>query len=922
MNCPSEDELLSLTDDSTADQTRAAIIAHIEHCSACQQLAAMVVREARPAAAEVFLPNGLQRGRSLGRYVILERLGAGGMGVVFSAFDTELERKIALKVLHTGLFGTSRDQLHERLVGEAKLVAQLSHPNVISVFDVGEIDGHVFMSMDLIEGHSLRSWLHLQHRSWREIVSVFVAAAAGLSAAHRAGLVHCDFKPDNVLVGVDGRVKVTDFGLARMLTATTSHAGLTGTLGYMSPEQLACQSPDARSDQFALCVALYEALYGCRPFSGTSIEELGSAIANTQPSFAARSSQVPYWLRRALARGLRPAASERFASLDDLVAILSSHTAQRSRAAWALGGALVTTLVVAAIQAYALSANAQRCTGVDPALAAVWNASAREKTEAAFLATHEAYAATAFARVDRSMQQFVSDSVRLRRDACEATHLRGDQALDVLELRMACYGQRLSEVRALTAMYSAIDVEHLARSTSAIEQVTELSLCSDVSALKSPARAPTPALRAQVADVQSRLSQVAALFEAGHFSEARRGAEPLLTQAKGLGYRPLEAEAGLLVSRSQFEDGHPELAEASFNETIVAAEAGGHDYVLARSYQLLGLLTAGKPSRYFDTRRALDHSEAIIERLGGNERLSVWVANTRALAEFTKRDYGAAKSYAERAIQLGRRVVGPDSRVVASTSSLLGSILTSLGDAEAATARHREAAAILEALDGPNHPDVAKVLNNLARAELSLGNFEVARQVNERAYTIRLQALGGEHSLTAWSLLKTAEIETELGHFAAALTHAREARATLAKALGPEAERVTAAMALEATVLSHLQQHAAARELLESTIALQRKSNSPELASTLTAYGQAFLRAQLPAKAVPPLSEAVSRIEDMGAHPLELASALFSRGQCLWPSHKDEAISDVVRAQQLWRGARGHTRQMAEIAAWLASHDS
>ncbi|MBA3546614.1 MAG: serine/threonine protein kinase, partial [Nannocystis sp.] len=226
----------------------------------------------------------------LGRFVVLHRVGAGGMGVVYAAYDPELDRKVAVKLLHPSVGSDREDVGRARLLREAQAMARLSHPNVVTVFDVGTRDDQVFLAMEFVQGLPLSAWLKAP-RGWREVVAVFIAAGRGLDAAHREGIVHGDFKPDNVIVDVEGRARVLDFGLAfaqdrgkppsdpearrssrsgrsgvDLSTHLTRTGALTGTPPYVSPEQFLGESASARADQYAFCVSLYEGLYGDRPY--------------------------------------------------------------------------------------------------------------------------------------------------------------------------------------------------------------------------------------------------------------------------------------------------------------------------------------------------------------------------------------------------------------------------------------------------------------------------------------------------------------------------------------------------------------------------------------------------------------------------------------------------------------------------------
>jgi serine/threonine protein kinase/tetratricopeptide (TPR) repeat protein len=287
----------------------------------------------------------LKPGSRLGRYVVGERLGTGGMGVVYEAHDPELNRKIAIKLMRPGVSGNiSASEGRATLMREAQAMAQLSHPNVIAVHDVGTFGDQVFIAMEYVEGSALSEWLAEQKRPWREIVNMFVQTGRGLAAAHAAGVLHRDFKPDNVLVGKDGRPRVLDFGLTRALlgeperrarpdapgpsnlaplgVALTEPARLMGTPAYMAPEQLMGQGADHLTDQYSFCVALHRGLYGEPPFKDQSIETLVCEMSQGMAPEVARSSQVPSRLRRAVLRGLRPQPADRYPSMDALLAEL------------------------------------------------------------------------------------------------------------------------------------------------------------------------------------------------------------------------------------------------------------------------------------------------------------------------------------------------------------------------------------------------------------------------------------------------------------------------------------------------------------------------------------------------------------------------------------------------------------------------
>jgi serine/threonine protein kinase/formylglycine-generating enzyme required for sulfatase activity len=315
--------------------------------------------------------ESLARGEALGRYIVIERLGAGAMGVVYAAYDPELDRKVAIKILrsHEGRGEAREIRRRARLEREAKAIAKLAHPHVVSIFDVGVDHGRVFLAMEYLGGGTLRAWLGEKKRPWREVVKMFVAVGRGLAAAHAEGLVHRDFKPDNVLLDRAGTPKVVDFGLARPSSGSSGGDGestdgllassesapasltqtgtLAGTPAYMAPEQFMSREADSRSDQFAFCVALYEALYGQRPFAGDTVFDLAESILHERVDATPKSANVPGWIRRSLLRGLRADREQRWKKLEDLLVALEADPVARARRI--VAASLVTVAVVSTI---------------------------------------------------------------------------------------------------------------------------------------------------------------------------------------------------------------------------------------------------------------------------------------------------------------------------------------------------------------------------------------------------------------------------------------------------------------------------------------------------------------------------------------------------------------------------------------------
>ena len=373
-DCPSSDALGAYAEGALDEVARAALATHVRGCADCSAVVDAILaatalsdgagKPSDEAIRAALLAEGdrLAPGARVGRYEILSWLGAGGMGTVYAAHDPALDRRVALKLIRAQVAGP---ELEARLLREAKAMARLSHPEVIAVYDAGRDGERLFIAMELVDGGTLRQWLAEKPRTWREILAAYVKAGRGLEQAHASGLVHRDFKPDNVLVGNDGRVRVTDFGLARGLKgdapestrdlsagegaieATLTRTGaLVGTPLYMAPEQFAGTQADARTDVYAFCVALYEALYGERPFNGDTLAALRAAKSAAAVRPVTSKRHVPQGLRRALLVGMRARPEDRFRSMGELLDALA-RAARWQRAPLVAGGAALAVGAIA-----------------------------------------------------------------------------------------------------------------------------------------------------------------------------------------------------------------------------------------------------------------------------------------------------------------------------------------------------------------------------------------------------------------------------------------------------------------------------------------------------------------------------------------------------------------------------------------------
>ncbi|MEM7160063.1 MAG: protein kinase, partial [Myxococcota bacterium] len=505
MDCLDDETLDALISGELSPAALERADAHIDDCADCRALVLELTAPQVPGVAN----SRMAPGASIGRFVVLEPLGAGGMGVVYAAYDPQLDRRVALKLVRTD---TDHDpaRARERLIREARAMAKLSHPNVVGVFDVGMVGQAVFVAMELVEGQNLRHWLAAKTRSWSELRQVYLQAAAGLSAAHAVGLVHRDFKPDNVIVGPEGRARVGDFGLARASTtavtlesvpgpegsstmATTaahSESSWAGTPAYMAPEVLAGKPADERSDQYSLCASLYEALAGTVPFPATSMAELMVRVqsGSIEPP---KRRLGPGWLMAVAMRGLSRRPEDRFSTMQALARALRHDRRRRAVAGFGAGAVLLAGTTTGAFfvgQDRSPDAPAP-CVHAQQALAEVWSDGDATALHTNFSRVSSVYGDATATSVERALDRWGERWTEAHRDTCEATHVRGEQSEALLDLRMACLRNRLGRVEALTQSFAEPDetiVEHAVEAVASLPTIAECSDARGLQAIEAP----------------------------------------------------------------------------------------------------------------------------------------------------------------------------------------------------------------------------------------------------------------------------------------------------------------------------------------------------------------------------------------------------------------------------------------------------
>lgn len=828
--CPSREELESFVQ-GTSDASQEVMSAHLAECVTCSMAAHRVRARTHTEAAEItgFVgpprplenkPERFSRGTNLGRYVVLETLGAGGMGVVYSAYDPKLDRKVALKLLHVSP-SESDSAGPARLLREAQAMARLSHPNVLTVHDVGTLpSGDVFLAMDLVEGQTFRGWLRERPRTPREVLSIMLQAGEGLYAAHETGLVHRDFKPDNMLVRADGRVFVTDFGLARrsgstpdappvtsplpddvgvsasVLNTPLTQAGqIAGTPAYMAPEQFRGKPGDVRSDQFSFGVTLYLALYGQHPYPTPS---LTSQWIMKEPP---RDREVPAWIRKVTLRCLSVDPADRFPTLAAaLEALRKDPSVTRRRYAWATAALVAVTAITSGAVSWARE-SPQVCRGAESLLSGVWDREVQQTLRQAFIATGAPQAEAAFGKIQVVLGDYASAWGKARQAACEATRIHHEQSEDVLQLRMTCLDGRRQELAALVNELRVVDKAVLSKAMSAAHALGDLRHCADVPALKAPLPPPTdPAVQARVGEVRKKLARVEAQFRTGRLPEANSAVDALRAEAAAIAYAPLTAEAIFLqaIVRSSLagEEGLSLLREAMWT-----AIAGRHDLLAAQA--MAEELRLEINLRHWDRAEVLEpRLDALIERAGRPDALEARRLSTLVAGKNRTPEQAADASF--RAIGLWQRVHGTEQHPdVAVAWNSYGYRLSDAGKLEAALAAYQKALELRTEILGRDHQDVGFTQHNISHALHELGRFEEAARYANRAVEIFLLQQGPNGLPYQLGLINEGEALRDLGRFAQArqrFSVAREkmsARMTYEESLFRMAEEDLAMVELE-----------------------------------------------------------------------------------------------------------------------------
>ena len=792
------------------------------------------VRESSPA---------IDRGQTIGRFIVLEQLGTGGMGVVYAAYDPNLDRKVAIKVLRSQASGSEEARM--RLLREAQAMARIDHPNVLRVHEAGTLGERIFIAMEFAGGGTVRSWLASELRSTPAVVQVFVQAGRGLAAAHAAGLVHRDFKPDNVLLVGDGQARVTDFGLVGMVGELpaarpsgdpekplsddtplsrdlTRTGALMGTPAYMSPEQFRGGLVGPAADQFAFCVALYEAIYHARPFAGVTFPELCANVVEGEVQPPPKDSDVPASIRRVLMRGLATDATRRYPSMDELLADLVADGRKRRRtvlvaaaACIAVGGTLAGV--------FALNRrDAAVCSGAEARTASMWGDAQRQRLAAAIDATNRPYARVvrehAIPLVDAWTRSWQDGYV----GACEDTRVRKVQSDHLMDVRMQCLNHALASAQVSLEALSASHDGAIDHAIDVARGLPSIAACADTATLLADVAPPPPQSRDAVERVRGKLDRALAQYKLDHDHDAIALANEALADARATSYGPVIARALLLVGRLQLALGNASALDTIASSMHTAAAAGDTETMIrAASRRLVKLAYKGE---FAIADEIAATAQALAAHATVRPETRVELEDAVGLVYSNEGKQDVAQTHYERALQIATNELPPDHPQTLITLQSLAVVAAERHQFTEAKKLFEQIVATQARIAGTESRDYALALDNLASLHTDMGDAIHTKEMWEKSLAIRIAALGPDAPDVGNSY-------ANLGAYYASVGKYGEAKANFEKSLAihhkrPDEAGIEAADVQEnlGLVLTHMGDYDGARALLEPTRAALEKT--------------------------------------------------------------------------------------------------
>lgn len=874
------------------------------------------IEDARLAASIGRRLFGRTTTAQVGRFRIDGRLGSGGMGVVYEAYDPRLQRHVALKVLRAERAEATAGDAP--VLREARAAAKIRHPHVVEIFDTGHDAQQVWIAMELCPGPNLRRWLQARARPWRQVLALFLQCGEALAAGHRLGVVHRDFKPHNVIVeeldSGEVRAKVVDFGLAAVeeLAGHEGAAAVGGTPGYVAPEQRGGRTVDGRADQYSFCVALHEALMGAKPGELAEAPPPARAAAPTR-------GRVPGWVHAAIARGLDEDPAQRFDDMSALVLRLRRGLARRGRV---IGGMLGVTTAVAV--GGGLFAVTQRppdpCLGAATAAEEVWGDARKEDVSAWFRSAdaQRPDAATEFVgEVDGWIEGWRAHAEAV----CRRVQSRSVSA-SVDDLSRACLERRLAAVDGLiTGMVaSKPTVGAATQAQFGARQLPGTQACDDAPRLLREVVAEGPASVLEAIGEHDR--QIAALggrLRFAFYGDAIDETAAAVEKARSLGHAPLLARALRLHGHALNESGQAERAAEAARQAYLAAIEGRTDLVASEGAMLLGWIHVMRTRKLDEAGLWLDQAKAWNEGLDDPASWAEWHDIAGGLA-YERAQFDEAERHYTEALRL--REATPRARG-SEWSSLNGLSMVRLrqGDPKQALRDGQAALASLESVMGSEHPYVAQVLNNIGAAAQMIGDYPRAHEYLLRALRIKRQALGEGHPELGSTLLNLGSVEWALGQHDDALHRYERSIEIRERALGPEHVTVADGLFNLGLSLMELARHTEALAHFRRAHALYRAAHGdrhPHSISSRIAAAQCLLALEDTEEARALLTGALADSEGVALQPVDRAELLLELARIDYdePPRRSAALARAEEAERLCSGRDGVVCD--GVAQWLA----
>lgn len=798
------------------------------------------LRLQRAVAARLFeaKPEPLR----VGRFVIIDRLGEGAMGVVYRAFDPELGRPVALKV--------SRQRVDRggRMMREAQALARLTHPNVVTIHEVGTHGNRLFLAMELVQGLPLHRWCAEHRRPGRRWVTrvegLLEQAARGLQAAHAAGVVHRDLKPSNILVGEDGRLRLVDFGLARTETSTseadlanTGHGpairadetstvpgGLVGTPAYMAPEQFD-GSADEHSDQFGLCATFFEILYGVRAYTGADRAQLEDNLR------AERMTEVPTrvgptYLHQALRRGLSKEPSQRHRSIAGLLEALERGRKRRRALRLGAGGLLLVGLLVGSWWSLGPRAEA-RCSGARSQLAGVWDVARRADVERGLRESSLPYAVAVWERVAPRLDAYADVWVAQHAEVCEATAVRREQSHEVMDRRMRCLHRAKIELSAVSGQLATADPSTVQYAYRLVDALPPLSRCADVERLLAEVSPPEPAAAEPVAALRAEVAQARALGIAGRYDDAVARFESLAPRADAVGYVPLQAELALEHGKALNHANRYEDAEHRLQWALRSSLGQGQWNVAIDAISMLVFVVGERMGRPDEGLAFAQTGWGLLEH-APDPVLESSLRSSVARIMMDRGEPVAAEAELRRALAVAEPALPARHERIGLLHNDLGNTLRDQGRLDEAEAELRRALDLFVAELGPAHPFVGAVHINLANALKAKHEYPEAEAELREAQRILSEALRPDHLDLAISHLNLGNVLRRQKRYDEAAEEYRRAERLYTKVLGPENPRALGAGMNLVLVLNAKHEYSEAEALSRALLPRLVRSVGPE----------------------------------------------------------------------------------------------